>query len=107
MESVTINNELDEVVFLESVGGFTRKYCTHGREFLIEDELNHLEENLPNEKFFKINDSYIINADFLKRIKSNATKNVILHNGLYITDLYVWGGDTCTCKCTWWKPKQY
>ncbi len=82
MESVTINNELDEVVFLESVGGFTRKYCTHGREFLIEDELNHLEENLPNEKFFKINDSYIINADFLKRIKSNATKNVILHNGI-------------------------
>ncbi len=82
MESVTINNELKEVVFLESVGGFTRKYCTHGREFLIEDELNHLEENLPNEKFFKINDSYIINADFLKRIKSNATKNAILHNGI-------------------------
>ena len=82
MESVTINNELEEVVFLESVGGFTRKYCTHGREFLIEDELNHLEEILPNEKFFKINDSYIINADFLKRIKSNATKNAILHNGI-------------------------
>lgn len=82
MESVAINSELKEVVFLESVGGFTRKYCTHGREFLIEDELNHLEENLPNEKFFKINDSYIINADFLKRIKSNATKNAILHNGI-------------------------
>ena len=82
MESVAINSELEEVVFLESVGGFTRKYCTHGREFLIEDELNHLEENLPNEKFFKINDSYIINADFLKRIKSNATKNAILHNGI-------------------------
>lgn len=82
MESIAINNELKEVVFLESVGGFTRKYCTHGREFLIEDELHHLEESLPHEKFFKINESYIINADYLKKIKSNATKNAILHNGI-------------------------
>lgn len=84
MESIVFDNELKEVVFLESVGGFTRKYCTDGREFLVEDNLNHLEESLPHEKFFKINDSFIINADYLKRIKSNATKNAILHDNIVL-----------------------
>jgi len=82
MENVLVKNELAEVVFLESVGEFTRKYCTQGREFLVEDNLQHISENLPNEKFFKINNSYIINVDHLKRIKSHATKNAILHGGI-------------------------
>ena len=88
MENLTIDhktihlNELQEVVFLESIGGFTRKYCSNGREFLVENNLSQLEENLPKEKFFKINESYIINADYLKRIKVRAIKNVLLRGGI-------------------------
>lgn len=88
MENLAINvnrtksNDLKEIVFLESVGGFTRKYCNCGREFLVEDALIQLEERLPKEKFFKINDSFIINADYLKRIKVRAIKNVLLLGGI-------------------------
>lgn len=88
MENIVVDhkiehmNEIHDVVFLESIGGFTRKYCCNGREFLIEDALSQLEENLPKEKFFKINDSFIINADYLKRIKIRAIKNVVLRGGI-------------------------
>lgn len=88
MENVAINidrpktNDLKEVVFLESIGGFTRKYCNNGREYLVENALSKIEENLPQDKFFKINDSFIINADYLKRIKVRAIKNALLLGGI-------------------------
>ncbi|PLX12917.1 MAG: hypothetical protein C0597_12420 [Marinilabiliales bacterium] len=82
MDRAALKNNLHEVVFLESIGGFTRKYCVNGRELLVESGINHMEQILPHDKFFKINDSFIINADYLKRIKANATKNAILHGGI-------------------------
>ena len=82
MENLALNMNFKEVVFLESVGEFTRKHCTRGRDFLVKNDLSHLEENLPHEKFFKINDSYIINADYLKRIKMSDRKNAVLHGGV-------------------------
>ncbi|MDA3952791.1 MAG: LytTR family transcriptional regulator DNA-binding domain-containing protein [Bacteroidales bacterium] len=92
MEHLTINNKilkynvLKEVVFLESSGSFTRKYCSNGREFLIEGDLSHFEESLPDEKFFRINESYIINADYLKRIKvQDIKKNVLLNGGIELS----------------------
>ena len=77
-----VDNKHKEIVFLESVGSFTRKYCCNGSEFLLADELSRLEEALPNEKFFKINHLYIINVDYLKRIKGKAVKNVIMQGGV-------------------------
>jgi len=71
---------------LESVGNFTRKYSCNGSDKLLVDELNRLEENLPNEKFFRINQSNIINADYLKRIQGRTIKNVLLQGGI---ELYI------------------
>lgn len=88
MENLAINNELlnfnevKEIIFLESVGNFTRKYYKNGREYLLEDDLIQVEKTLPKEKFFRINESYIINVDYLKRIKSGAIKNVVLKGGI-------------------------
>ncbi len=98
MESITINNKekvdnkLNEIVFLESVGNFTRKYSNNGTENLLVDELNRLEEALPIEKFFRINQSNIINADYLKRIQGRTIKNVLLQGGveLYIEQDKYW-----------------
>jgi DNA-binding LytR/AlgR family response regulator len=88
MESITINNKtivdnkLNEIVFLESVGDFTKKYCCNGKEFLVEDKLNSVEETLPNQKFFKISYSYIINADYLKIIKVRPIKIALLQGDI-------------------------
>lgn len=86
MENIAISaniarlNEHKDVVFLESIGNFTRKYCCNGREFLVENPLHQLESMLPDEKFFKINDTFIVNADYIKKIKLR--EYVLLHKGI-------------------------
>ncbi len=88
MESTTVENQkiIDnnhkEIIFLESAGSFTRKYCCNGSDLLLADELSRLEDALPNEKFFKINHLNIINVDYLKKIKGKAVKNVLLQGGI-------------------------
>lgn len=88
MESITISNELytvselKEIVYLESYGNFTKTYNCNGKDFLIDDDLKRIEKILPDEKFFRINDSSIINADYLKRVNVMTTRNVLLHNGI-------------------------
>lgn len=87
MENVAVKSKttlinIQETVFLESVGGFTRTYCSNGREFLVEKNLEKLLNKLPDEKFIQISNSFIINADYLKRIKMKAIKNAVLIGGI-------------------------
>ncbi len=74
--------KLCEIVYMESFGCKTKTYCCEGKEYLIKKCLSHVEESLPNEKFFKINESFIINADYLKKIKVSTNKNAVLHGGI-------------------------
>lgn len=76
--------KLDEIVYMESYGSKTKTCCCDGNEYLIKKCLSHIEETLPNERFFKIHKSFIINIDYLKGINVNAKKTVLLHNGIEI-----------------------
>ena len=75
-------NNFQEIVYLKSSGSFTKKYNSKGKEFLVENALTQLEETLPNNKFFKINESLIINVDYLKKINVNTNRKALLHNGI-------------------------
>ena len=72
--------ERGKIVYMESFGSKTKTYCCEGKEYLVKRCLSHVEEKLPNEKFFKIHKSFIINIDYLKGV--NANKTVLLHNGI-------------------------
>lgn len=74
--------ELNEIIYLESHGKKTKTYCSAGEEYLLKACLSHVEEKLPNEKFFKIHKSFIINIDYIKGININTDKTVLLHNGV-------------------------
>ena len=74
--------ELSEIVYLESCGSITKTYCCEGNEYLINKCLCNVEEKLPNDKFFKIHKSFIINVDYLRGIDVNANNTVLLHNGI-------------------------
>ncbi|MBU8891269.1 MAG: LytTR family transcriptional regulator [Bacteroidales bacterium] len=88
MESITINNELlklnelKEIIYLESIGNFTKAYKCNGMESMIEDVLTCLEATLPNKKFFKINELLIINADYLKKVNVTTNKKALMHDGI-------------------------
>lgn len=74
--------ELNEIVYLKSLGCKTKTCCCDGHEYLLKNCLSHIEEKLPNEKFFRIHKSFIINIDYLKGINVNGHKTVLLHNGI-------------------------
>lgn len=76
--------ELEEVVYLESDGRNTRTYCSEGKDFLIRKCLSEVEEKLPEENFFKIHKSLIINVDYLIGINVNSHKTVLLQNGIQL-----------------------
>ena len=88
MDSILINqglntiSELKDIVYLESDGEYTKSHNRNGQSILIENQLTYIEETLPNKKFFKINESFIINADYIKKIKVSTNKNVLLHDGI-------------------------
>lgn len=88
MENNIVGNELlsldklKEIVYFESIGNFTKTYNRNGKELLIEGTLNRLEEALPGRKFFKINETTIINADYLKKINVLSNNNVLLQDGI-------------------------
>jgi len=75
-------NDVKQIVYLKSIGDLTLSIKSNGDEDLIEKKIDSLLEILPNHKFFRISDSFIINIDHLKKIRVNSNKNVLLHNGI-------------------------
>jgi len=75
-------NGIKEIVYLKSIGDFTTSYLRNGKEGLVEYGLEYIQSKLPNHKFFRISDSFIINIDYLKKIKVNSNKNVLMHGGI-------------------------
>lgn len=73
---------VQDIVYMESVGRKTKTYCKEGKEYVLKNSLSHMEESLPDEKFFKIHRSFIINVDYLKGINIKTEKMVLLHNGI-------------------------
>lgn len=80
--------ELKEIIYLESNGRKTRTFCSEGKEFVIKRCLSEVEEKLPDENFFKIHKSIIINIDYLKGINVNTNRTVLLQNGIELKIAY-------------------
>jgi len=74
--------ELKNIVYLESDKRKTIVYCCNGNQFLVNKCLSFMEEKLPDENFFKIHKSFIINIDYLKSINYKGDKIVILKNNI-------------------------
>ena len=74
--------ELKDVVYLESRGKKTKTVCSEVKEYSVKKSLSEVEEKLPEEKFFKIHKSFIINIDYLRGINVNSHKTVLLQNGI-------------------------
>ena len=74
--------EIKNIVYLESDKRKTKVYCSNGNQILVNKCLSFMEEKLPDENFFKIHKSFIINIDYLKSINYKDEKIVILKNNI-------------------------
>lgn len=77
-KKITINVEgkilfldSDEILFVESDGNYSTIFTTDGQKIVITKKLKEVNEILPNNYFFRIHNSYIINLTKIKEyIKS-------------------------------------
>lgn len=73
--------KLNEIVYIESFEGNTKAFYCEGKEGFIKRCLSQVEEKLPDDKFFKIHKSIIINIDYLVSINMDINKTVLMKNG--------------------------
>ena len=71
--------DIDNIVFVESVQSYAYINYIDGRILISENSLGELKSELPGEKFIRINESYIINADYVKKIRLGYPKKIIMH----------------------------
>ena len=77
-------HDVHEIIYLESVGVFTNVYRCNGEKELIQENITDIQRQLPSNKFCRIHDLYIINADYIKKLKENLSKYVLLKDELEI-----------------------
>jgi|SRR5690554_1214687 len=72
-KKITINTdgkllflENDEILFAESDGNYTTLFLCDGQKILLTKKLKEVNEILPNDIFFRIHNSYIINMTKIK-----------------------------------------
>ena len=83
LELQTKNQKIENtqnIVYCEAIGEFTKLFFNDGEWELIPKNIKVLERLLHQNKFFKIQDRYIINADYLKKIRSDNGRMAIMRN---------------------------
>ena len=69
-----------EIAYFETAGCCTHILCCKGNKYKMEKRMSQVEEKLPEEDFFRIHKSFIINAAYIKKV-SISERKVILLNG--------------------------
>ena len=73
--------DLDEIIYLESHGSYTKFYLTSGETLMISKGLKEYESLLPADHFFRCHQSYLINMNYLKRYDKRDGDYLILKDG--------------------------
>jgi len=71
---------LKEIVYFETAGCCTHAFCCKGNKYKLEKRINRVEERLPEEEFFRIHKSFIVNAAFIVRVSISDREVVLLNN---------------------------
>lgn len=70
---------LDSVIYIQSVGNYTRLIANDGHGYLVLKTLKQWEEELPEKHFIRIHRSGIINIDYISRIEKQAGSSIRVH----------------------------
>jgi len=70
-----------EVVYIEAEGNYSVFHLINGRTETVTMLLGKVDEQLEIQNFFRINRSYIINLDYLKKINTRQLQCILMNNG--------------------------
>jgi two-component system LytT family response regulator len=72
---------LDEILYFESDGNYTKVHLANGNNMLVTKQLGKFEEMVDPEVFFRIHNSYLVNLNRIKKYVRSDGGYVILENG--------------------------
>ncbi len=83
-----MNSKINDVVCFYLESNFIKVSYYNGEESIIENDFIGIIHKLPQNKFFQVNESTIINADYIKKIRYCNPKKVLLQKGLELNILH-------------------
>lgn len=73
--------KLNDILYLESIDTFTRIVCSNNYNYTLRQCLSQIGEKLPDQNFFKIHKSIIVNVEYIKKIRTKPMRTVVLNGG--------------------------
>lgn len=70
----------DDILYCESVGSYTRINLINEEHILSSHILKEVEEQLPEDHFYRVNRSNLVNLNYVIEYQSSPCKSVILQN---------------------------
>jgi two-component system LytT family response regulator len=71
-----------EIVFIEAEGNYSVFHLSNNKTETVTMLLGKVEEQLDNNIFFRINRSYIINLEYLKKVNTRQSQCILAKNGI-------------------------
>ncbi|MEL6864649.1 MAG: LytTR family DNA-binding domain-containing protein [Bacteroidota bacterium] len=75
---------LKEVLYISAQGSYVLFYLEDGSSKITSNSLSYYEELLPNDRFFRIHKSHIVNVAKVKSYETGRAGNALLTNGMSI-----------------------
>jgi two-component system LytT family response regulator len=70
-----------DILHMEGEGNYTTVHIKGGEKITVSKPLKFFEETLPEEYFFRVHQSHIINYSFVKKVVKGDAQSVLLNNG--------------------------
>lgn len=76
--------EINDVIHLEAQSNYTYIYFTNKPKIIVSKTLKELEDLLPNDIFFRVHHSYLINLNYIKKYIRGDGGQIELENGILV-----------------------
>lgn len=71
----------NEIIRIEADGCYSKVFTKNGKGTIVSRTLKDFEKSLPEEKFFRIHKSHLINVDYIKEYSNYGGNHITMHDG--------------------------
>lgn len=76
--------KIEEIIYLEANVNYTKFYLTNNVKYTVCKTLKKFEEMLPDDVFFRIHNSYLVNKNYIEKYIRGDGGQVVLSNGTFL-----------------------
>ncbi len=76
--------KVDDIVCAEANGAYTNIFLVGGKSYIVCKNLKTFSEKLPEEEFYRVHKSYVINVNYIAKYVKSDGGYLILDNGMNI-----------------------